>query len=66
MGKKTVRERIEGRELKLLCIFTLALLPFISIVGMAEQHKTLREVVGGLWVIVTSRDTLFMTFQKAK
>ena len=62
MGKKTVRERIEGRELKLLCIFTLALLPFISIVGMAEQHKTLREVVGGLWVIVTSRDTLITDY----
>ncbi len=62
MGKKTVRERVEGRELKLLCIFTMALLPFISIVGAAEQHKTLREVVGGIWVIVTSRDTLITDY----
>lgn len=62
MGKKTVRERMEGRELKLLCIFTIAMLPFVGVVGMAEEHKTLREVVGGLWVIVTSRDTLITDY----
>lgn len=62
MEGKTFRERIEGRELKLVCSFSMALLFLASAVSMAEEGRSLGEVAKGLWVIVVSRDTLITDY----
>lgn len=58
----TVREKIEGRELKLLCIFSMALLFGASIAGMGKDRGTFLETLEGLWTIVVSRDTLITDY----
>lgn len=62
MAGKTIRERLEGRELKLVCVFSMALLLFAAVVSMAQEGRSLGEVAGGLWVIVISRDTLITDY----
>lgn len=62
MTGKTVRERMEGRELKLLCIITMALLPLAGIVGMKKDGGDFLKTLQGLWVIVISRDTLITDY----
>ena len=62
MAGKTVRERMEGRELKLLCIVTMALLFFAGIVGMEKDGGDFLKTLQGLWVIVISRDTLITDY----
>ncbi len=62
MAGKTIRERLEGRELKMVCVFSMALLFFAGVVGMAKEGRSLREAAEGLWVIVISRDTLITDY----
>lgn len=62
MGGKTIRERMNGRELKLVCVLSMVILLFSAIVSMGMEGRSLRDVIGGLWVIVVSRDTLITDY----
>lgn len=62
MGGKTIRDRMEGRELRLVCILSMALLLFASIVSMGREGRSLQDILEGLWVIVVSRDTLITDY----
>lgn len=62
MAGRTAGERAEGRELKRVCVFSMALLFVAAVVGIAWEGRSLREIAEGLWVIVVSRDTLITDY----
>lgn len=62
MADRTVRERLEGRELKVFCFFSMALLLAAGAAGMVWEGEGLAEAVRGLWVIVISRDALITDY----
>ena len=39
MAGKTIRERLEGRELKMVCVFSMALLFFAGEIGRASCRE---------------------------
>lgn len=61
-GGRTIREKLEGRELKVFCFFSMLLLLAAGIAGMAVQGQGVRSVIRGLWVIVVSRDALITDY----
>lgn len=62
MEGRTIRERLEGRELKVFCMFSMAVLFAASLAGMAEDGQDVVDVIKGLWVIVISRDALITDY----
>lgn len=62
MGGKAIREKTEGRELKLVCVFSMILLLLAGIVGIGKEGRSLGDAVRGLWVIIISRDTLITDY----
>lgn len=62
MAGRTLRERVEGRELKVFCIFSIGMLFAAGLVGMAKEGQGVPDVVRGLWTIVISRDALITDY----
>lgn len=62
MAGKTIREKTEGRELKLVCVFSMVLLVLAAVTGMVKEGGDFPGLLQGLWVIVTSRDTLITDY----
>ena len=62
MAGRTLRERLEGRELKVFCIFSIGMLFAAGLVGMAKEGQGVPDVVRGLWTIVISRDALITDY----
>lgn len=62
MGGKTVREKLEGRELKLFGIFSMIFLGVAGTVGAICDGQGIRDTVRGLWTIVVSRDALITDY----
>lgn len=58
----TIRERLEGRELKVFCVFSIGLLFLAGLVGMALEGEGIGGVFRGLWTIVVSRDALITDY----
>ena len=59
---RTIREKLEGRELKLFGNFSLLLLFAAGIIGMEVEGQGLLSALRGLWVIVISRDALITDY----
>lgn len=62
MGGRTVRERLQGRELKVFSFCSMALLLAAGAAGMVRERASLADAVKGLWVIVISRDALITDY----
>ena len=62
MEGKTIRERLEGRELKAFCIFSVLLLLAAGGVGLVQEGHGTGELFRGLWTIVVSRDALITDY----
>ena len=62
MGGRTVRERLQGRELKVFSFCSMALLWAAGAAGMVRERASLADAVKGLWVIVISRDALITDY----
>lgn len=62
MADRTVRERLEGRELKVFCFFSMALLFAAGLAGMVQEGEGFADALRGLWVIVISRDALITDY----
>ncbi len=62
MAERTDGEKVEGRELKRVCTFSMALLLVAGVVGMVLEDRSPEEILKGLWVIVISRDTLITDY----
>lgn len=62
MAGRTVRERLEGRELKMFGVFSILLLAFAGVVGMRLEGGDPWVVLKGLWTIVISRDALITDY----
>lgn len=62
MAGGTIREKLEGRELKVFCIFSMLLLLAAGLVGMWHEKQGVLSVLRGLWVIVVSRDALITDY----
>lgn len=62
MAHKTIRERLEGRELKAFCWFSLSLLLVAGVAGMRYDGDSPGAVLQKLWLIVVSRDTLITDY----
>lgn len=62
MAGRTVRERLEGRELKIFCVFSIGMLLAAGLAGMAKDGEGPLEVLRGLWTIVISRDALITDY----
>lgn len=62
MEGRTVRERLEGRELKVFCVFSMALLLAAGFVGMWHEDHDRLAMIRGLWTIVVSRDALITDY----
>lgn len=62
MAGGTVREKLEGNELKLFCVFSIILLFAAGIAGMLQDGQGLTGVAKGLWTIIVSRDALITDY----
>lgn len=66
MVKRTFREKLNGRELKLFCIFSILLLFAASAASYAgalwQGEENPLSVLGGLWTIIVSRDALITDY----
>lgn len=62
MTKRTFREKLEGHELKLFCIFSITLLFAAAIAFYVRPHGEERSVLKGLWTIIVSRDALITDY----
>lgn len=62
MADRTVRERLEGKELKVFCFFSMALLFAAGLAGMVQEREGFGDALRGLWVIVISRDALITDY----
>ncbi|MCI9338863.1 MAG: DUF1576 domain-containing protein [Lachnospiraceae bacterium] len=61
-GGKTIREKLEGRELKIFSYFSVLLLFAAGIIGMKTEGQGVLSAVRGLWTIVISRDALITDY----
>ena len=61
MGE-TIRKKLEGRELKLFCIFSIVMLFLAGMVGMKWENGGRISIVQGLWTIMVSRDALITDY----
>lgn len=59
---RRIREKLEGREMKVFSIFSMALLLAAGVVGMAVEGQDIALLVQGLWMIVVSRDALITDY----
>lgn len=62
MAGRTVREKLDGRELKVFCIFSMLLLSAAGIAGMCHEGRDIVSVLRGLMYIVVSRDALITDY----
>ncbi len=62
MAGGTIRERLEHKELKIFCGFSIVLLFLAGIVGMIKEGEGILSVFRGLWTIVISRDALITDY----
>lgn len=62
MVGRRIREKLEGREMRLFSVFSMLLLLAAGMVGMGMEGQSFRSVVRGLWVIVMSRDALITDY----
>lgn len=59
---RTIREKLEGRELKIFSNFSVLLLFAAGIIGMEVEGQGVLSAVRGLWTIVVSRDALITDY----
>lgn len=62
MADTTMRGKLEGIELKMLCIFSMILLLAAGVAGMVQEREGIVGVIKGLWTIVVSRDALITDY----
>ncbi len=61
-GVRTIREKLEGRELKIFCSFSMLLLLVAGIIGVEIEGEGVLSAIQGLWTIVISRDALITDY----
>ncbi len=61
-GGKTIREKLEGRELKVFSHFSMLLLFVAGIIGLEAEGGGFLSAIRGLWTIVISRDALITDY----
>ena len=57
-----IREKLEGKELKLFCILSILLLFAAGVFGSSWEGLGDWSTVRGLWTIVISRDALITDY----
>ncbi len=57
-----IRERLEGKELKLFCVFSIVLLLIAGVIGSRWEDLGKWSIIRGLWTIVVSRDALITDY----
>lgn len=62
MAGRTVKERLEGNELKVFCGFSIVMVFVAGLVGMVQDGQGAVDVIEGLWTIIVSRDALITDY----
>ena len=62
MAGRTVKERLEGNELKVFCGFSIVMVFVAGLAGMVQDGQGAVDVIEGLWTIIVSRDALITDY----
>ena len=59
---RSIREKLEGRELRIFCNYSMLLLFAAGIINMEAEGGGILAAARGLWTIVVSRDALITDY----